>query len=543
MSETAILDRSVDLSNESAEKTPKLIEGTKSKVTKFVSSLFEDKVPVTIEQRLKLLNNPNSIIIGDKAVDEELIRSRGVSNIGTESVAGFYDGNSEKIYFRDRVTEEIAIHEMLHFLSSAKDGRDFKSGITKNKLDDISRQIEAVLSISEPSKYDPTNKKPNEAITEILTLLIESNIDIHDPEAFYKLFGFIKNKQESSDLHTADSYQDYILNTLEFMYKNLDTVGIIRDLSKFYLSGDRVGFEEMLKKRSGFSNIVLSRFGNRDIVQEFYDEAKKEAFRDLESFKELVANTNDRFQKDPRFSKDLKELMNLLNNSFYNPQGIEVDIIHPENNVTAISHKNIDFIKVSPGFVYQNDQKTSPTTINIDSRFLLVTAADLNLPVDYVRPFQYLCQMEGYFIWNAIVLKQIEDQQIRWNSEEKKYLDKDGTSVNMYNLRMNPFHNPDFLNFLSSLSASEMAKVISTFRLLKFDINNEDSAALIEKIAKKSNGLNDYSAIDLREEGSEENISKELDKRGVKFHETLIVPNGYIYIPNMDLSQVEKLHS
>lgn len=439
------------------------VEQAIDRVTNFVDSVYGPNIPPKVRERVLLLKAPNTVIQDQRVFEEKRdqthqYKPEHVRNI----IAGFYSPQDDQVFLPDVSSVHDMTHEMLHFVSSYHQNGTVFSGIQRpikfGKVLEGEELSEAHQTILQPESYDYTGKKPNEALTEILTILLDSGIDINDKQSFKRLASFIENKKNQAELQVSAAYRDYIMNTLSALGARFDTSRILGEIAANYLAGDKEGFERTLYKRSGLLAKVM---GQQSTLSDFFHDIGITAAEEKENISLAFQHVAKRLDGDQRISSHIKSYVKTFVSALDGKE-CKVKVLHPELNPFAHPDGRKD-VEIIPGSV-KGGQQGSPASIIIDSSLwnsMLPIERENGTEADHA--FTYLCQAEGYLLWQGYKLAYLRKSGIKFDLDTEKYVDRNGQEAELPD-DGEILENPVIREFLRALTPEEFTEVIYSYR-------------------------------------------------------------------------------
>ena len=445
----------------------------------------------------------------------------------------------------------------MHFLSFSDNDRDQSAGVTrpsiKGEVLSEDESAYAMASYYDRSNFDFTKTKSNEAITEILTTVIDKEIDVNSPNAYLILFKELENAKAKGELNSSGSYNDYIFNTLRFFWKKINTSKFLPDLARVYLNADKAAFENLLVERA---TIFTKKLRNNNIVNDYYSEIEKEGEEAKEHLLFLFENTVNRFNERSHIPDILKREMNHFLRVIQGKTQHEVEFTHPESDVTAFSPVTHPLIGISEPVVDSENGYHNPLIVKVDltliNRVVPIHSEEGEL---HESLFTYSSELEAYLLWNSIQLKTIEDEGIEFDLQSGEYMDKNSREVEPLS-RSDVLKHPQMQHYLSHLTPMELVKVINMFHATCFmkgigeELRSEEIDQVLDVRKEKKIGRDDdfikipNNRYAMRTISTEEiaRIPEEIKKRGIEQDSDMIMTNDYNYIPYVNKVDLELLH-
>lgn len=527
-------------SDREAGSEGKRMEEAVKKVGEFVEEVFDGKVPPGVRERLDLL--PHRISVSDEVIEDELAGNDWKSDDSKRMLAAFYDPEKDCIYARSNSSLRTMIHEGLHFVSTHRN--EGISGIrTQAGTDDW------VFSLLRPESVDPKSNKTNEAMTEIFSLMIEAGISVKDPLAIYKVTGRFDSLRDSGEIRTATAYQDYVDNFLAFVRSSLKHEGIFMGLGQSYLLNDSQGFDQEINSRAPWSDKLTGRLLGATAAERLRREVGVEGRNAWEAFKMIVSVTKEGFVSDPRFSEEQKKVMVEFCDGLERSDKYDIRYVYPESNPNYLASDPKIGVNEGALVVVRGGYTETPTqiTVSLDLVNFIVPIAgedERGEPMKINQPFEYVCQIEAYLLWQGVKLKYIEDNNIKYDPVQHCPI-KDWGSPLMPLADWEVYQHPMMQDYLSRLSGDELAVVQKTFAML-IEGGYEKGIAGVEKIMRMRQERyvvedDRYWVLDKRIESDRER-AVELIRGNNLMAEQMLVAGNYVYIPKIEKWRLEKIY-
>lgn len=507
------------------------------KVNSFVDQLFGGNIPPELKTRIDLLKDPEKIVTGDKFNEEVQMRMSDDSEVRQSMIAGFHDSKKDKIFLPNTVSEKTAIHEILHFLS-------FSTGRVGIKLKASEKTSEELLTGSffakvSPSRNDVLEEKPNEAITEILALLIASGINFKSPFSLESLDQYISDLETNGKLNNG-VYSDYVKNVMNFFKKNLNTTGLLGNIAKKYLAGDRDGFNSVLQQHRG----VVGKITRFNSTEKFYQAVGVEGQEKTNRLRLACDNVSTRFASDPRFSQEMRHYLDLFSKSLGLNSKFKTLFLHPEQNPLATT-QIINYVDIQSAG--KAESLIDPAQIKVDLRLLDHLAPIYNEAQEVLdRNFTYLCQFEAFMLWQGVQINHLNRNGLVYDHDKKSYVDSENNVTTLKPLdNLDLLNNPTMIDYLSRLNPSELTMVLRMFTNVfrtGSNFNNMNVLSEIFKLSqqKNTNFTNSFDVYSLDE--VEGNLKLFAEKYPSTWEDVLVIDNKFYYL-KLGVDPLERLHS
>ncbi len=545
-------------SKESIDKqAQQTIQASEAAVVSFVNNVFNDNVPTSLVQRIEKLTLPES-----KVVDNSNFKN---GNQITDTYAeagrmGFYNTEADTLYLREGVSDKhIVIHEMLHFLSSYQNDHLDKLNLKKAMSDeDLSTEdrFQAMVRFGQlpASSFNRTLTPPNEALTEIITFIIEKNIDIHAPDALYKVYREVQSLHDTGEMRSDSAYQDWTVNFMQYLKERGYSKDVIPDMVKAYLLASQEQANKALKPQDGMFNKAAGKIFNPSL-EELNEQTGVEATADKDVILLGFENIKDHLSQKLGGSTDLGRKVDSFVGMLQNGDDFVVEINHPLKDLLAKASK-VEYIKIIPGSISEDAETRRPPRVVIDSRLKYLFSQNLGFDEDQEDYQQintgliYQEQAEAFLLWEAIKLDYYRGNNIVHDYGKNEFInEKTGEVVNLL-FDSGALENAAFLDYLSELPISEVTAIFEMFQGVEnqdFTRYGEKLLDLLELRERKGHRI-EQDFVEVRTgEGEDRVTSEELDKilkeNGCAPNNVWKIGKTILLVPHYDSSKLERLFS
>ena len=238
------MEISGEIKQEALSSEEKCIENGSLLLGEFLNYLYPDnEMPARLQQRLLKLRSSTKILASQVLQKRQL--REGTSTI----IRGAYDMESDEVLLAKPATPSVMVHEGIHFLSSKP--QSGKTGIRREVTSQTTlREIKA-------------DKLINEALTEMITVIVNKKIDISSTGGIVKLQNELDKARKNNQTSNALSYSLPTKRVVDLLtgYFYISRRGETPDteilktnlpeLVRAYFEADREKFDQLLDNYPG----------------------------------------------------------------------------------------------------------------------------------------------------------------------------------------------------------------------------------------------------------------------------------------------------